>query len=128
MGIFEKKGGTIFRDIRYIGGEESQQAVALVLNGKMGTHGVGVDQVSNRILVVEIEGRPTTFVMVLVFMPTSNHREEEVDEVYELLEEIIREIPDKKNLVEMEDNKPQSGREGGIRNRRYWIRNAKQPG
>ena len=34
-------------------------------------------------------------------MPTSNHREEEVDEVYEQLEEIIRETPGKKTLVVM---------------------------
>ena len=38
-----------------------------------------------------------------VYMPTNEHREEDGDEEYEQLEEIIREIPGKKNLIVMGD-------------------------
>ena len=87
----------------YSGGDESQRGVALVLNKKLGKRVVGIDQVSDRILAVEIEARPTNLVVVQVYMPTSNHKEEDVDGVYEQIEEIIRETPGRKNLVVMGD-------------------------
>ena len=87
----------------YSGGVESQRGVAIVLNAKLGMRVVNIEQVSDRIVVVEIKARPTNFVLVQVYMPTSNHREEEVDGVYEQIEEIIREVPGKKNLIVMGD-------------------------
>ena len=62
-----------------------------------------VDLVSDRIIVVKVQADPVDLVIVQVYMPTSAHEDEEVNEVYNMIEEIVAKEKGRDYLVIMGD-------------------------
>nr|QNU13194.1 fatty acid synthase 3 [Locusta migratoria] len=60
------------------------------------------DQHSDRIIIVKIDTKPTPTV-VQVYMPTSSAYDEEIEEIYEELKEIIQTVKGEENLIVMGD-------------------------
>ena len=73
----------------YSGGEEHQNGVALVLDENAGKRVKRIEQINDRIIVVKLETESVDTVLIQIYMPTTNHTEEEVEQMYEKLEELI---------------------------------------
>jgi len=43
----------------------------------------------DRLLMVKLKGKPTDVVIIQIYMPTSEHKEEEVEVMYERIKEIL---------------------------------------
>ena len=74
----------------YSGGEERQRGVAIILDRDTARRVMSVDQTSDRLVVVKIQGEPIDIVLIQIYMPTTNHDDEEVEAMYEKVEEIMR--------------------------------------
>ena len=60
-------------------------------------------QHSDRLMLVKIKTEPVNTVVIQVYMPTSAHAEEEVDMIYEELEELMDKERGKDNIIVMGD-------------------------
>ena len=87
----------------YSGDDRRIAGVGIILKKEWGRRVKSVWQYNERILMVKLEGEPTDTVIVQVYMPTSTHTEEEIDEVYEQIEEVLGEVKGKENLIIMGD-------------------------
>lgn len=65
--------------------------------------------VSDRIIMVKIEAQPTNLCVIQVYFPTSSSSEEEIDSIYEQLEEVLSLTEEKSNLILMGDFNAQVG-------------------
>ena len=87
-----KEGGDFeseeFR-VCYAGRKESQRGVAIILDKEMAKRVLKVGMVSDRIISVKIQADPVDLVIMQVYMPTSAHEEDEVDEIYDTIEELL---------------------------------------
>lgn len=98
-------GDFMSEDVRviYSGGMESQRGVAVLLNKEMGNRVTKVIQHSDRLMLVKIQAEPVNLVIIQVYMPTSDHSEEEVEELYEEMEVLIEKEKGNDYLVVMGD-------------------------
>jgi exonuclease III len=102
---WKNDGDFISEGIRviYAGGEEHQRGVALLLEKKVAECVTGIERYGDRIVVVKIKAEPTNMVIVQVYMPTTSHEDEEIEEMYETLEKIIKQVKGTEYLVVMGD-------------------------
>ena len=73
----------------YAGGKESQPGVTIILDKEMAKRVLKVDMVSDRIISVEIQAGPVDLMIIQVYMLTSAHEEDEVDEIYDRIDELV---------------------------------------
>ena len=77
--------------------------MAIVLDKEMAKRVLKVDMVSDRIISVKIQADPVDLVIIQVYMPTSAHEDDEVDEIYDRIEELIAKDKGKDYVVIMGD-------------------------
>ena len=87
----------------YAGGNESQRGVAVLLDNETAKRVTTVVQHSDRLILVKIQAEPVDIVIIQVYMPTSTHSDEEVEDVYEQLEELMAAQKGSDYLVVMGD-------------------------
>jgi hypothetical protein len=87
----EERGDFMSDDVRviYSGGEKCQRGVAVLLDKEWAKRVIGVEKKNDRLLMVKLKGEPRDIVIIQVYMPTSDHEDEEVDEMYEQIEELV---------------------------------------
>ena len=92
-------------DVRviYSGGLQSQRGVAILLDKDTEKRIIEIKQVSGRILVVKVKSEPVNVVFIQVYMPTSEHDENELDEMYDKMEELIDKQTGSDNMIIMGD-------------------------
>ena len=73
----------------YAGGKQSQKGVALLLDTETAKSVIQVERHEDRILQVTLKASPVNIKIIQVYMPTSAHGEEEIDAMYDNLEEIL---------------------------------------
>ncbi|KAI5718650.1 hypothetical protein M8J77_024598 [Diaphorina citri] len=110
------------------GGRTGQRGVAIVLNKPMGMRVTGYVQHSDRILLVKIKSSPADTVIIQVYMPTSNAEDEEIERMYEEINDLIDKTRAEDNVIIMGDMNATvgEGRDGiavgefglGVRNER----------
>src|SRR6218665_420495 len=91
----------------YTGGEESQNGIAILLDEKVARCVDG-----DRLIMVTIRAHPVNIVIMQVYMPTTAHEEDEVDSIYEKIEERLEGIKGKEYVIVMGDWNASVG-EGG---------------
>src|SRR5215469_9478865 len=85
LGLIETKwkgeGDFMSEEVRvlYKGGNESQRGVAILLDKNIQKGLKYVSSINDRLLAIRISAKPVDLVIVQVYMPTSDHREEEID-------------------------------------------------
>ena len=84
-GDFESKGYRVV----YSGGMVKERGVAIVLDYETAKRVVEVEQYSDRVLMVKLQTEPVDIVLEQVYMPTSDHDDEEIETMYEQLDDII---------------------------------------
>ncbi|XP_025414509.1 craniofacial development protein 2-like [Sipha flava] len=92
-------------DFRIIhnGGKQGKNEVSLLSNKNYGTRVENSYHVNNRILIVRIKTAPVNSTIIQVYFLTSNSDEEEIEQMYNILEELIERIHHKDNLIIMGD-------------------------
>ena len=85
--------------IIYAGGSESQRGVAVLLDEETAKCVISTEVHEDRIVVVRIQAQPTNIVVIQVHMPTSAHSNEEMDAVYEKLEQISQAVKGREYLL-----------------------------
>ena len=101
-----KDGGDFVSElvrVVYAGGKESQRGVALLLDESVAKCVISTETHGDRVIMVKIQAQPANLVVIQVYMPTSVHSEEDVDEVYNKLEELIKKVKGTDYLVIMGD-------------------------
>ena len=71
------------------GGAESQYGVAIILNKRSANTVEKIRFEGERLLLVKLKGKPVDICIIQLYMPTSEHKEEVVDEMYERVEELL---------------------------------------
>ena len=88
----------------FLGGEKGGEiGVAIILDATTGRRVKKVAQCNERMILVKIEAEPVDIVLIQVYMPTSASEEDEVDKVYEQIEELMVNESSKNNLIIMGD-------------------------
>jgi hypothetical protein len=109
LGISEvrwKEGGDFVSDgfrVIYAGGMESQRGVGIVLDKETAKGVTKIVRIGDRILLVKIAAVPVDLVIIQVYMPTTDHEVEEVESLYEKLEDLIKQEKGKDYVVVMGD-------------------------
>ena len=74
----------------YSGGERAEKTVAIVVH-KSTVRGVVKKIVYNdRIIAIKLQAEPISILMMQLYMPTSEHEDDEVEELYDTIEEIVK--------------------------------------
>ncbi len=71
----------------YAGGDKHEKGVGLPLDGEMARCLIGYWTVNERILLVKLQGQPFNISFIVVYAPTADSTEEEIDAFYETLQE-----------------------------------------
>lgn len=102
---WKEEGDYVSDDIRviYAGGKEHQRGVAVLLDSEMAKRVESVIQHSDRIIMVKLKAEPVDIVVIQVYMPTTDHDDEQVDEVYEQLEMIMEKQKGKDYMIILGD-------------------------
>jgi len=92
-------------DIRVIygGGKESQRGVAVLLDKETAKSVIKVIYHSDRLLLVKLKAEPVDLLVIQVYMPTSAYKDEEIDNIYDEIEELIEAEKGSDNLIIMGD-------------------------
>ncbi|XP_072037260.1 craniofacial development protein 2-like [Amphiura filiformis] len=71
----------------YAGGDKHEKGVGLMLDADMAKCVLGYWTVSERVLLVKLQGQPFNISVIVVYAPTAESTEEEIDAFYDKLEE-----------------------------------------
>lgn len=73
----------------YSGSESAERGVAIVMQKWIKPSIIKVEACSDRLMYIKLNAEPVDIVIIQVYMPTSDHEDEEVEIIYEKIEEII---------------------------------------
>jgi len=71
------------------GDAESQYRVAVISDKRTANTVEKIRFEGERLLPVKLKGKPVDMCIIQLYIPTSEHKEEEVDEMYERVEELL---------------------------------------
>ena len=77
--------------VYYSGGERAEKGVAIVLHKSVVRSVFKKIVYNDRIIAIKLQAEPINILMIQVYMPTSEHEDEEVEELYDVIEEILEE-------------------------------------
>jgi len=75
--------------IIHSGGEESQRGVAIISDRRTANCVENVRYDDDRVLMVKLKGKPVDVCIIQVYMSTTKHSEEEVEDMYENIEQLL---------------------------------------
>jgi hypothetical protein len=77
--------------VYYCGGDRVERGVAIVVHKSVVKSVVKTSVYSDRIIAVKLKAEPVSILIVQVYMPTSEYEDDEVEELYDIIEEILEE-------------------------------------
>ena len=89
--------------IIYSGGMECQRGVGFVLDREASGRVISVEQCSDRLVWIKVRAEPVDMVLIQIYMPTTDHEDEEVEKMYDQLEEILSKVKGTENVIIMGD-------------------------
>ena len=75
----------------YSGGEWDEKGVAIVVHISIVRGVVKKTVYNDRILAIKLQAEPINILIIQVCRPTSEHEDDEVDELYDIIEELLEE-------------------------------------
>ena len=76
--------------VYYSGGERAEKVVATVVRKSIVRSGVTIVY-NDRIIAIKLQAEPINILMMQVYMLTSEHEDDEVEDLYDIFEEILEE-------------------------------------
>ncbi|KAL4135345.1 hypothetical protein QTP88_006960 [Uroleucon formosanum] len=89
--------------IIFSGDDHRVTGVGFILNKEIGKKVVEVVQYNKRKIAIKIEPKPVDTFILKEYMPTSTHKDEEIEEIYEQVNEVIEMTNEKSNLIILGD-------------------------
>src|SRR6476661_5116627 len=95
MGVREvrwRDGGDFGSDeyrVMYAGGPTCQRGVVVIAEAKVAERVTEIDRFEDRIMVVNVKADPVDMAIVQVYLPTADYEDEEVEKLYDQIEEIL---------------------------------------
>ena len=89
--------------IIFSGDDHRVTGVGFILKKEIGKKVVDIFQYNDRIIAIKIETKPVDTIILQVYMPTSTHKDEEIEEIYEQINEVIEMTKEKENLIVLGD-------------------------
>ena len=89
--------------ILYSGGQNHTRGVGIIINKNINKAVLGYWPVSDRIIMMKIQGKPFNIAIVQVYAPTSASTDNEIEEFYNLLESTLDQVKSNEVLVVMGD-------------------------
>ena len=89
--------------IIHTGSLNGNAGVGIMLRKSAGIRVKSFLQYNERIVMVKLETKPVDTVVVQVYMPTTDYEDEEVEEVYDDIREIINQVRGEENLIVLGD-------------------------
>jgi endonuclease/exonuclease/phosphatase family metal-dependent hydrolase len=89
--------------IIYSGGEEEQRGVAIMLDEEVAKRVTEIEQCSDRLIMVRVSATPVDMIIIQVYMPTTDHEDDEIEEMYEQIESMIKKQKGNINVIIMGD-------------------------
>ena len=87
------KGNGDFYDedfkVIYSGGNECQRGVAIILDKVTASCVADIQQYNDRVMMIKINAKPVNIIILQIYLPTSDHDDSEIDEIYEHIEDVI---------------------------------------
>ena len=77
--------------VYYSGGEHAENVVAIVVQKSVVRSAVKKIVYNDRIIAIKLQAEPINILMIQVYMPTSEHEDDEVEELYGVIEKILEE-------------------------------------
>jgi hypothetical protein len=77
--------------VYYSGGERAEKVVAIVVHKIIERSVVKKTVYNDRIIAIKVQVEPINILMMQVYMPTWEHEDEEVEELYDIIEKIPKE-------------------------------------
>ena len=77
--------------MRYSTGERAETGVAIVVHKSIVRSVVKKIVYNDRIIATKLQAQPISILMMQVYMPTSEHEDNEMEELYDINEEILEE-------------------------------------
>jgi exonuclease III len=77
--------------VYYSGGERAEKSVAIVMHKSVVRSVVKKIVYNDRIIAIKLQAEPINVLMIQMYMPTSEHEDDEVEELYGVIEEILEE-------------------------------------
>jgi len=75
----------------YSGSERAEKAVAIVVHKSIERSVVKKIVCNERIIAIKLQAEPINILMMQVYLPKSEHEDEEVEELYDIIEKILEE-------------------------------------
>ena len=75
----------------YSGGERAEKGVAIVVHKSIVRTVVKKIVYNERLIVIKLQAEPISILIMEVYMPTSEHEDDEVEELCDIIEEILEE-------------------------------------
>ena len=73
----------------YAGGPTCQRGVAVIAEAKVAERATEIDGFGDRVMMVKVKADPVDMVIVQAYLSTTDYEDEEVEKLYEQLEEIL---------------------------------------
>ena len=85
----------------YYYGQESlrRNGVALIVNRRVQNAILGCNFTNNRMISVYFQGKPFNIIVIQIYAPTTNAEADEVERLYENLQDLLELTPKKKNVL-----------------------------
>ena len=100
--------------IVYSGGTRGRNVVAVVLNKELGGSLISYNPINDRLIIVKLQMKQAVCLHVVqVYLPTSKHDEEIIENYYNDLQTFLYEVPHKDALIVMGDLNAKSGSNDG---------------
>lgn len=89
--------------IIYSGDAEGTGGVGFILKRKLAYQVKSIWGFSERIIMITLRTEPKDTVLIQTYMPTSSYSDDEVEDIYEQLEEVLMKVKEDDNLIIMGD-------------------------
>lgn len=89
--------------IIYSGGAERQRGVAIIVEKELSKRITVIEKISDRLIMVKLEAEPVPLVILQVYMPTSDCDDEEIEEMYDKLDELLDKQKGTDNVIILGD-------------------------
>ena len=85
------------------GGDKCQRGVGIILDEEVARRVTEVHQVSDRLIMVKVSATPVDMAIIQVYMPTTAYEDEDIEQIYEQIENIISKQKGNTNVIVMGD-------------------------
>ena len=89
--------------VMYLGCPTCHRGVAVIAEAKVVERVTEIDRFGDRIMVVKVKEDPVDMVIVQAYLPTTDYEDEEVEKLYDQLDEILGKQKGTDNVVVMGD-------------------------